>query len=656
MVDFFWKKSDNRMRRSESMNRRKMGTGVMAAVLAVSMMVTPAMAGEQGQQDSADVIDHAAHDNRETYEILKNATCTEVGEIEYTCSVDQVKYTEELPLTEHEWEYRTDKEATYETPGVKSLYCKVCDAHKEDSEEEIPALKYVESIQLDQTEATLKVGDALTLKAEIAPEDAADKDLIWESSDKEVAVVDQHGVVTAVKPGEAEISVRSADGNAVATCKITVLKKTYGLNGVCQDPDHPTDWYYYVDGEVDTNYNGITNNENGWWKIKDGKVDFDYTGIAPNEQGWWRVENGRVNFDYNGITYNENGWWKIKDGAVDFAYTGISNNENGWWRIENGKVNFDYNGITYNENGWWKIENGMVNFNYWGIAPNEYGWWKIEGGRVNFDYTGVAQNENGWWRVENGMVNFYFNGIAENENGWWYLEGGRVNFNYTGNGWFGNSYCQIINGKVQLQTKYVYVSDASSIMYGKTLKLFYDGYGNVIEDVSGLIGGNHTYELYVNKTKNMVTVYTTEGNVYIPVKRFICSQGGSNTPEGIFYTPAKYRWQELMGPCWGQWCTRINGRVLFHSVFYKQYQNNQTLSVNAYNKLGTTCSHGCVRLTAGDAKWIYDNCALSTKVVIYSKGGYEPFSKPTAYKLPSWHTWDPTDPNMYWKCQQNGCH
>lgn len=209
---------------------------------------------------------------------------------------------------------------------------------------------------------------------------------------------------------------------------------------------------------------------------------------------------------------------------------------------------------------------------------------------------------------------------------------------------------------VQLHSEDIYVSDWNSVMYGKTLRLFYDGNGNVIEDVSSIIGGNHTYELYVNKTKNMVTVYTTEGNVYIPVKRFICSQGGSNTPEGIFYTPAKYRWQELMGPCWGQWCTRINGGVLFHSVFYKQYQNNQTLSVNAYNKLGMTCSHGCVRLTAGDAKWIYDNCALSTKVVIYSKGGYEPFSKPTAYKLPSWHTWDPTDPNMYWKCQQNGCH
>ena len=41
---------------------------------------------------------------------------------------------------------------------------------------------------------------------------------------------------------------------------------------------------------------------------------------------------------------------------------------------------------------------------------------------------------------------------------------------------------------------------------------------------------------------------------------------------------------------------------------------------------------------------------------LYSKDGYEPFSKPTSYELPSWHTWDPTDPTMYYKCQENGCH
>ena len=135
----------------------------------------------------------------------------------------------------------------------------------------------------------------------------------------------------------------------------------------------------------------------------------------------------------------------------------------------------------------------------------------------------------------------------------------------------------------------------------------------------------------------------------------ICSAGNA-TPIGTYNTQAKYRWRTLIGPCYGQWCTRIVDGFLFHSVYYNSYNNNKTLSVSAYNKLGTTCSHGCVRLTAGDAKWIYDNCKLKTKVVIYSSSDPGPFGKPTAYKLSSSHTWDPTDPNMKYKCRERGCH
>ena len=193
-------------------------------------------------------------------------------------------------------------------------------------------------------------------------------------------------------------------------------------------------------------------------------------------------------------------------------------------------------------------------------------------------------------------------------------------------------------------------------VYKNGYKYYYNGSGNLVKDVSGIIGKQSSYVIKVNKKRNVVTVYAKDGKkgYIIPVKSFICSTGAA-TPSGTFYTPAKYRWQTLMGPCYGQWCTRIHGGVLFHSVFYSS-MNNTTLSVNAYNKLGTTCSHGCVRLTAGDAKWIYDNCKLKTKVIVYSSDNAGPFGKPTAYKLPSWHRWDPTDPNVKSKCRKKGCH
>lgn len=192
---------------------------------------------------------------------------------------------------------------------------------------------------------------------------------------------------------------------------------------------------------------------------------------------------------------------------------------------------------------------------------------------------------------------------------------------------------------------------------GEKVKYYYNADGEKVRDVSNLIGKQKSYVIKVNKQRATVTVYAKDGdNGYIiPVKAFVCSPGYT-TPEGTFYTPQKIRWHELMGPCWGQWNTRITGSFLFHSVFYNSYHNNMALSVSAYNKLGTICSHGCVRLRAGDAKWIYDKCDLGTKVIIYNSSMSGPFGKPTADTLPYWHTWDPTDPNVKDECRERGCH
>ena len=154
------------------------------------------------------------------------------------------------------------------------------------------------------------------------------------------------------------------------------------------------------------------------------------------------------------------------------------------------------------------------------------------------------------------------------------------------------------------------------------------------------------YYIKVNRTTNVVTIYDSSTDE--PVKAMICSCGGSNTPTGTYYTPAKYRWHELMGPSYGQYCTRITSGVLFHSVWYYQNGNKASQSTVQFNRLGTTASHGCVRLTVADAKWIYDNCALGTKVIIFAgSSSDDPLGKPSMVKVStsSYMGWDPTDPD-----------
>ena len=96
-----------------------------------------------------------------------------------------------------------------------------------------------------------------------------------------------------------------------------------------------------------------------------------------------------------------------------------------------------------------------------------------------------------------------------------------------------------------------------------------------------------------------------------------------------------------MGPSYGQYCTRIVGGVLFHSVAGSN-MTSHNLSAGNYNMLGQPASHGCVRLCVRDAKWIYDNCGLYTRVDI-SDTEYTPFDKAPTIKIPARQNWDPTD-------------
>jgi hypothetical protein len=158
------------------------------------------------------------------------------------------------------------------------------------------------------------------------------------------------------------------------------------------------------------------------------------------------------------------------------------------------------------------------------------------------------------------------------------------------------------------------------------------------------------YLIKVNRVYNTITIYEKNkaGKFNTPIKAMVCSVGekGTETIRGTFKTKEKYRWKALLGNVWGQYSTRIVGGILFHSVYYYENGNPASLASKEYNKLGSAASHGCIRLTVEDAKWIYDNCSIGTTVVIYDgddKPG--PLGKPEAIKIPASIRWDPTDPS-----------
>lgn len=155
------------------------------------------------------------------------------------------------------------------------------------------------------------------------------------------------------------------------------------------------------------------------------------------------------------------------------------------------------------------------------------------------------------------------------------------------------------------------------------------------------------YYIYINKGTNVVTVY--DSGTKEPVVAFACSVGyGNNTPNGDFKLGEKYVWHTLMGPSYGQYCTRITTGVLFHPVWYYVNGDKATQSTAQYNKLGSAASHGCVRLTAAAAIWIYDNCASGTPVhIFWGDSSNDPLGKPQTIQVSTAtrYGWDPTDPD-----------
>ena len=164
----------------------------------------------------------------------------------------------------------------------------------------------------------------------------------------------------------------------------------------------------------------------------------------------------------------------------------------------------------------------------------------------------------------------------------------------------------------------------------------------------------HVYEIEVDKSKQVVTVYTVgeEGYYNLIVKQFICSTGHCDKVEDGWYTIGeKSRWKKMGNGSYAQYASRISGPYLFHSGCYYEQRNSQ-LKVRYYENLGTNASSGCIRLTCGDAYWIYTNCPKGTPIHVITSGVRdEELLKALEPPALISQKYDPTDPDTPAKYQ-----
>ena len=428
--------------------------------------------------------------------------------------------------------------------------------------------------------------------------------------------------------------------------------------------NRPSGWYYLnADGSMAT----------GWAQV--GNTWYYMNGSGAMQTGWVKTAGGWYYLTGSGAMAT--GWYMV--GGTWYYSNNSGTMQTGWIKV--GNTWYYMNGSGAMQTGWVKTASGWYYLTGSGAMATD--WYQVGGTWYYSNNSGTMQtgwvNPHGTWYYLDGsgamatnrwIGNYYVTAsgaMAKNTwvgsywvgaDGKWVPGSGSTagsggNWEQSGNTWYyinsdGSRVCnnwKRVNGKW-----YYFEADGSMVTGWKRIdgyKYYFNGSGAMVQDLDGVIGRQSSYYITVNRAKCQVMVYAKSetGKYDIPVKTFVCSVGmpGTPTPTGTFTTPAKYRWHTLMGPSYGQYCTRIVGGVLFHSVAGSN-MTSHNLSAGNYNMLGQPASHGCVRLCVRDAKWIYDNCALGTTVTISDTAAMQ-FDKPTSIKIPASQNWDPTDPN-----------
>ncbi len=128
------------------------------------------------------------------------------------------------------------------------------------------------------------------------------------------------------------------------------------------------------------------------------------------------------------------------------------------------------------------------------------------------------------------------------------------------------------------------------------------------------IQSDTSYLINVNLKNQKTYIYKGKADNWKLVKTYSCSTGitGEDTPSGSFSIKEKGDWffsekYSEGGKYWAQ----ITGDILFHSVPFDK--DKTTVLDYTMNK---PSSHGCIRLSLDDAKWIYNNIPKGSKVII----------------------------------------
>lgn len=189
----------------------------------------------------------------------------------------------------------------------------------------------VTGVSLNAASGELTIGGQTTLTATVKPADASNKTVTWASSAPTVASV-VNGVVTALAPGSAKITVKTADGGFTAEYALTVKAATSDL----------LDSYGYAD-------NTRLSTSSGSEKSATGYVTIGHTAAIPIDKTTY--PNGAVirvtganDVVGNSSPYTDSAWVLYTTGGTQFSQSSYI--MNGTSNVGTITVDADRHGFT----------------------------------------------------------------------------------------------------------------------------------------------------------------------------------------------------------------------------------------------------------------------------------------------------------------------
>ncbi|NLP34515.1 MAG: hypothetical protein GX359_04875, partial [Clostridiales bacterium] len=210
---------------------------------------------------------------------------------------------------------------------------------------EIEVVKPVKRVLLDKGYLSMMAGESKKLKATISPASATYNTIKWTSSDDSIAIVDENGVVTAIKAGKVEITAAAEDGSGKKAVCIVNIRAGIPATGITAMDKKIT----MVPGEVKTvkvvlnpvnSTDGITwsSDNSAIAKVdpKSGKITARSTGTANVMVMTDGGKSAVIQINVVGLNFNDLTLEQYTTYGSNLTVEGTDSNVN--WSIDNPSV------------------------------------------------------------------------------------------------------------------------------------------------------------------------------------------------------------------------------------------------------------------------------------------------------------------------------